>query len=275
MLFNYKMTISYDGSRYFGWEHQPGKDLTIQGKLEQVLFKLTGEQKEVIGAGRTDAGVHALGMTANVRLDSDRFTKEALDEFFPKLVQGCLPDVNSSYTHKYISAGIRDYMNRYLPDDICILDVTKASDRFHSRYNAVGKTYRYDCYIGDTKPVFDRKYCYIPEKMPDMDRMRLAASCLIGTHDFASFCGNARMKKSTVRKVDTIDITRSGDHLFFTYHGSGFLQYMVRILTGTLLEVGYGKRSPDSIPSLIEAKKRELAGFTAPAKGLCLIKVDY
>ena len=111
--------------------------------------------------------------------------------------------------------------------------------------------------------------------MPDVDAMKEAASHLMGTHDFASFCGNPKMKKSTVRMVDRIDIEKSGDYLRLTYHGSGFLQYMVRILTGTLLEVGFGQRSPQSIPELIEAKNRSLAGPTAPAKGLCLLKVDY
>lgn len=243
---NYRMTISYDGSRYYGWEHQPNTDMTIQGKLENVLALMVGEQVEVIGAGRTDAGVHAKGMTANVRLETSMTAAE-----------------------------IRDYMNRYLPDDICITEVKRASERFHSRYNAMGKTYCYTCYIGETKPVFDRKYVYTPEERPDIGRMREAAGYLMGTHDFASFCSNPRMKKSTVRCVDKIEIVPEGDYLRFTYHGTGFLQYMVRILTGTLLEVGFGKRSPESMKELLEAKNRSLAGFTAPARGLCLIKVDY
>ena len=123
--------------------------------------------------------------------------------------------------------------------------------------------------------MFDRKYVYVPEQRPDVERMREAAEYLMGTHDFASFCSNPRMKKSTVRKVDQIDIRQKGPYLTFTYHGTGFLQHMVRILTGTLLEVGYGKRTPESMEELLEAKKRALAGFTAPAKGLCLIRVDY
>ncbi|MCD8324098.1 MAG: tRNA pseudouridine(38-40) synthase TruA [Clostridiales bacterium] len=243
---NYKMLLSYDGSRYLGWEHQPNTDMTIQGKLEQVLSRMTGQETEVIGAGRTDAGVHARGMVANARMET------ALSE-----------------------TEIRDYMNRYLPDDICVRDVRQASDRFHSRYNARGKTYRYTCYVGECKPVFDRKYVYVPEDVPDVARMQKAAELLIGTHDFASFCSNPRMKKSTVRKVDRIEIVQKGAYLTFTYHGTGFLQHMVRILTGTLLEVGYGKREPESMEELIAARQRALAGFTAPAKGLCLMKVDY
>ena len=243
---NYKMTICYDGSRYFGWEHQPNTEMTIQGKLETVLNRLTEKEVKLIGAGRTDAGVHARGMTANVWLDPVEDEEE-----------------------------MRLTINQYLPEDICITDFRQASDRFHSRYNAVGKTYRYSCYVGDAKPVFDRKYVYALETVPDLERMRAAAEHLTGRHDFASFCGNPRMKKSTVRIVDRIEIRRQGDYLTLTYHGTGFLQYMVRILTGTLLEVGLGKRDPESIPDLIEAKDRRLAGFTAPARGLCLMEVDY
>ena len=204
------------------------------------------EETEVIAAGRTDAGVHARAMTANAFLDTDLSPDE-----------------------------IRDYMNRYLPDDICIREVRQASDRFHSRYNAVGKTYRYTCFTGPVKPVFDRKYVYYLEEVPDVDKMKEAAEFLKGQHDFKSFCSNPKMKKSTVRIVDRIDIVKKGAYITFTYHGTGFLQYMVRILTGTLLEVGYGRRTPDSMEDLLEACDRKLAGPTAPAQGLTMVKVDY
>ena len=240
------MTVSYDGSRYYGWEHQPNTPLTIQGKLESVLTEMTGSPIEVIGAGRTDAGVHALGMTANAHIESELSEKE-----------------------------IQDYLNQYLPEDICVRELSFASDRFHSRYNARGKTYRYTLWTGNLKPVFERKYVYVPEKIPDIGRMREAASYLVGEHDFASFCGNPKMKKSTVREIYSIDIRQNGDRLELTCHGKGFLQYMVRILTGTLLEAGTGKRDPAGMPALLEAKSRPLAGFTVPAKGLCLLKVDY
>ena len=243
---NYKIIISYDGSRYYGWEHQPNTELTIQGKLESVLAKLAGTNIDIIGAGRTDAGVHARGMTANFILDTELTTSE-----------------------------IRDYFNRYLPDDICVLEVHEASERFHSRYNALGKTYQYTCYCSHLKPVFDRKYVYCLDKTPDIAAMKKAASYLTGSHDFAAFCSNPKMKKSTVRKVDMIDITRKGDYIYFTYHGTGFLQHMIRILTGTLLEVGFGKRSPENMLELIESRNRSLAGATAPACGLCLLEVDY
>lgn len=243
---NYKMIISYDGTRFYGWEHQPNTDMTIQGKIETVLGRMTDSVVEVLGAGRTDAGVHARAMVANARFDTTLTEEE-----------------------------IRDYMNRYLPDDICIQEIRIASERFHSRYNAVGKTYCYSCYCGKTKPVFDRKYVLTLEEKPDIALMKKAARHLLGSHDFASFCSNPRMKKSTVRIVDKIDIVADGDYIRMIYHGTGFLQHMVRILTGTLLEVGLGKRDADSIPELILAKNRSLAGFTAPAQGLCLVEVDY
>lgn len=243
---NYKMIVAYDGSRYYGWEHQPNTELTIQGKLEAVLSLMADAPVEVIGAGRTDAGVHAKGMVANFHLDTPKKPEQ-----------------------------IQAYLNHYLPDDICVRDVRAAAQRFHSRYNATGKTYCYTCYLGALKPLFNRKYVYVPEEQPDIGRMIQAAEYLKGTHDFASFCGNPRMKKSTVREVDSIIIEQKGAYLNLTYHGTGFLQYMVRIMTGTLLEVGYGRRTPESMAELIEAKDRSQAGFTAPAKGLCLLKVDY
>lgn len=243
---NYKITVSYDGTRYSGWESHSSNDMTIQGRIENVLTRLAESPVKLIGAGRTDAGVHALGMIANFTINTTLSTHE-----------------------------LRNYLNRYLPEDICIKEVTKAAERFHSRYNAIGKTYRYTCYNGSLKPVFDRKYVYILENTPDIDKMRMAAGLLIGTHDFASFCGNARIKKSTIRTINSIEILKNGDYITFTYHGNGFLQYMVRIITGTLLEVGYGMRTPESMTELIESRHRALAGITVPACGLCLVKVDY
>ena len=247
---NYKMVVSYDGTRYFGWEHQPDTEMTIQGKLESVLNQMVqmpeGESVTVIGAGRTDAGVHARAMTCNVLLDTD------------------LPEED-----------IQAYMNRYLPDDISVNSVRIAADRFHSRFKAVGKSYRYTCWYVPSKPVFDRRYVTVLDKAPDVERMREAAEYLTGMHDYRSFCGNPRMKKSTVRVVDVIRIEESGSYIRFYYHGNGFLQNMVRIMTGTLLEVGLGKREPEDVAAIIEACDRKTAGYTAPAQGLCLMKVDY
>ncbi|MBE6940017.1 MAG: tRNA pseudouridine(38-40) synthase TruA [Ruminococcaceae bacterium] len=242
---NYKLVIAYDGTRFFGWERQPGRD-TIQGKLESVLQRLQGSPVDVIGAGRTDAGVHARAMVANVRLD----VPQSPDE-------------------------IRDYLNRYLPDAIAVRDVKEAGDRFHARYNALGKTYRYTCFDGPVKPVFDRRYVTMLDYSPDVERMQQAAALLTGQHDFASFCGNPRMKKSTVRLVDSITVERHRDRIHFTFHGTGFLQNMVRILVGTLLEVGRGYWEPEQVTTILESRDRKQAGPTAPPEGLCLMKVDY
>lgn len=247
---NYKLQISYDGTRFYGWERQPNKDMTIQGKLESVLSKMTNAPDDdpvnVNGSGRTDAGVHARGMVASVVLDTDMTEDE-----------------------------IQEYMNKYLPEDISVNEVRTCSERFHARYNALGKTYRYTCWYGAPKPVFDRKYVLVLEEKPDVDKMREAALLLIGTHDFKSFCGNKKMKKSTVRCVDAINIEESGNYIRFYFHGNGFLQNMVRILTGTLLEVGYGNIPVSDIKGILEACDRQKAGPTAPPEGLCLMKVDY
>ena len=242
---NFKLTISYDGSRYYGWERQPGKD-TIQGKLESVLSRMCDMEVNVIGAGRTDAGVHARAMVANAYMDTEKSPAE-----------------------------IRNYMNRYLPDDICVSEVREAADRFHARYRAVGKLYTYTCYVGDTKPVFNRRYVTVLDYQPDVAAMQQAAEYLQGEHDYRSFCSNPQMKKSTVRVVDSIEIVRRKDYLYFNFHGTGFLQNMVRILVGTLLEVGQGKRTPESVRDVLLAKDRKLAGFTAPPQGLSLMRVDY
>lgn len=243
---NYKLVICYDGSRYYGWEHQPDRD-TIQGKLESVLTRMCdGTFIDVVGAGRTDAGVHAKAMVANAVMDTILSEKE-----------------------------IRDYMNRYLPEDIAVKDVKVAAERFHARYRAVGKTYRYTCFYGPVKPVFNRKYVTMLDFVPDIKRMQQAASCLEGKHDYASFCGNPRMKKSTVRVVDRIQIEAKNGYLYMTFHGTGFLQNMVRIMVGTLLQVGKGERSPEEMTEILLGCNRQLAGPTAPPGGLCLEKVDY
>ncbi len=276
---NFKMKIRYDGTRFQGWESQPGVAMTIEGKIENVLRrmledemgegaltsektslktlgKISGEDAadnndnsmpvKVIASGRTDAGVHAIGQVANVHLDTDM-----------------------------TSADIQSYLNRYLPDDIAIEDSKDASERFHARYNALGKTYRYTCYYGDSKPVFDRKYVNVLDQEPDVRAMRQAAEYLIGTHDFKSFCANPRMRKSTVRCVDSIEIEKEGPYIRMYFHGNGFLQNMVRILSGTLLEVGFGRMTPERVGEILEAKDRKLAGPTAKAQGLCLMEVDY
>jgi tRNA pseudouridine38-40 synthase len=245
-LRNIKLTIAYDGSRYNGWQRQDNTDNTIQGKFEQLLSRMTGEEIEIHGSGRTDGGVHAHGQVAHFHTNSQMSREEMLA-----------------------------YINEYLPMDIAVLDIRDAAERFHSRLNVKRKTYCYHIWNSPIPNVFLRKYSYqVPEPL-DLPSMEQAASYLLGTHDFKSFCSRKKMKKSTVRMIESIQIEKNGDEILLTYKGNGFLYNMVRILTGTLIEVGKGLRSPEDIPSVIEAKNREMAGFTAPPQGLFLEKVDY
>ena len=243
---NYKLTIQYDGSRYDGWQKQGNTDNTIQGKLEAVLSRLAGEAVEVHGAGRTDAGVHAGGQVASVRLPEERPEAELLE-----------------------------HLNRYLPEDIAVTSVQQAPERFHARLNAKGKLYRYSIRLGSIPDVFRRRYQYQVEPPLDIAAMRAAAENLCGTHDYRAFCSNKRYKKSTVRTVYSIDIRVSGRNMDIFFHGNGFLYNMVRILTGTLLEVGLGEKSPDDMDSILADLDRSRAGKTAPAQGLCLVSVEY
>ena len=243
---NYKLTIQYDGSRYDGWQRQGNTDNTIQGKLEGVLSRLAEEPIEIQGAGRTDAGVHAEGQVASVKLP------------------GTLP-----------AAEVMAYLNQYLPDDIAVVAAEVADDRFHARLNAVGKVYRYSIRMGACPDVFRRKYQYRVEETLNIDAMKKAASLLTGTHDYRAFCSNKRYKKSTVRTVSTIDIEVNNADLTITFRGDGFLYNMVRILTGTLLEVGQGLRTHEEMPSILSSLDRTKAGKTAPAQGLTLVKVEY
>ncbi|MBP3489916.1 MAG: tRNA pseudouridine(38-40) synthase TruA [Roseburia sp.] len=243
---NYRMAIQYDGTRYRGWQSLSDTDATIQGKLETVLSQMTGEEVAVIGSGRTDAGVHAIGQVANFHLQGT-FDEHAL-----------LAD-----------------LNRYLPEDIAVSSLELVDDRFHSRYQATRKTYRYRIHTGEIPEVFERKYVYDYRTPLDVGRMREAAGLLCGTHDFKSFCGNRRMKKSTVRTIYEIRVEELPGELQLYFTGDGFLQNMIRILTGTLIEIGDGRRAPQDVTRILAAKDREAAGYTAPACGLTLINVEY
>lgn len=260
---NYRFLIQYEGSRYAGWQKLPGKEQTIQGKLEAVLEKMTGDRVAVIGSGRTDAGVHAKGQVANAHFATKLSEEEILQ-----------------------------YMNRYLPEDIGILEVTKVSEGFHSRYHAVEKCYLYRLSVSAAPDVFQRRYVYeygreclknrageIQDgkalKGLDLSSMKEAAAFLVGEHDFQSFCGRKMKKKSSVRNIHAIEIGERDGELQFLYRGDGFLFHMVRILTGTLLEVGEGKRKPEDMKEILASETRENAGRTMPAKGLTLLWVRY
>ena len=245
---NYKMILQYEGTRFDGWQKQKNTERTVQGKLEQVLSRLAGQEVEVQGAGRTDAGVHALGQTASFRLDTELKDGE-----------------------------LKEYLNRYLPENIAVLELEQAPSRFHARLNACWKAYRYQLSYGEKKPVFDRRLVYRLEQEPDFEAMRRAARFLVGTHDFRAFCANKHMKKSTVRTVYDIRIEfgEKTGRSSILFCGDGFLYHMVRILTGTLLEVGFGKRKAEEMEKILEDRDRAKAGFTAPPEGLFLEKVSY
>lgn len=246
MMKNYRMVLEYDGSRYDGWQKQGNSSQTIQGKIEGVLERMAGVPVEIHGSGRTDAGVHALAQTANFHADVSMSEKE-----------------------------IKDYLNKYLPEDIGVKSVEQASDRFHSRLNGIEKTYLYRIETGEKKQVFERKYIYGLFQPLNVKEMERAASFLIGEKDFKSFCSNKKLKKSSVRILKSIEFKQEGSKLFIRYTGNGFLYNMVRILTGTLIEVGLGQRRAEEMKEILEAKERSGAGFTAPPEGLFLEKVYY
>lgn len=251
---NYKITLQYEGTRYDGWQKQGNTANTIQGKLEAVLGRLAGEPVEVHGSGRTDAGVHALEQVANFRLPD-----------------GCRAE------DFRLPQAILEAMNRYLPEDIRVTGIWPVSDRFHSRLSAVKKVYRYQIETGPKRDVFVRRTQYGLGRGLDVEAMKQAAALLTGTHDYKSFCGNKKMKKSTVRTVESIQIQREPDGSLVTlvFTGDGFLQHMVRIMAGTLIEVGLGEREPGEMTEILEAKDRQRAGFLAPAGGLTLARVIY
>ena len=206
---NIRLDICYDGTRYRGWQRLPGKDDTLQGKLETTLSRLLGEQIEISGSGRTDAGVHARGQVANFHTESTMPCAEIL-------------------------AGLR----RYLPEDIGIYSCKDVSPRFHARLNAKEKTYRYRIWNSDMPCVFDRRFVTVLPEELDVEAMRSAAAHLLGEHDFSAFCGNPKFKKSTVRYIRSIEIQRQGEELRLEITGNGFLHKMVRIIVGALVEVG-------------------------------------
>lgn len=245
MMQNYRMTIQYDGTRYQGWQRQTSTGNTIQGKLEEILSKMCDKKVEIDGAGRTDAGVHSRGQTASFMIDTDKTPEE-----------------------------IRDYINRYLPEDIAVTRLTVAGNRFHARLNATGKHYRYRIRTSPLQDVFERRYVYHLGQTLDVDAMRKGAELLSGTHDFKAFTSNHRTKKSTVRSI-RIEIKETPEELILEYTGDGFLYHMVRILTGTLVEIGQGERKPEEIPDIISSKERSRAGMLVPAQGLCLEEVWY
>ena len=243
---NYKLTIQYEGTRYKGWQEQKTTDATIQGRIQRVLERMSGEEIDLQGSGRTDAGVHAKAQIAHFHMKALGDTEQ-----------------------------IKDYLNTYLPEDIAVKKVELVDERFHSRLNAKSKTYEYRIYKGAKPDVFERRYVVPIEETLDVEEMKRAAAYLEGTHDFNAFCGNRRMKKSTVRTIFQIEIRETEEEIRLRFTGSGFLQNMVRILTGTLVEVGRRERNAEDMKEILESRDRQKAGRLMPAKGLTLIEVVY
>lgn len=241
----YRLILSYDGTGYKGWQRLPDGKPTVQGRVEKALFEIFGEAVEISGSGRTDAGVHARGQVVSFQA----------------------PVMS---TQKLLGQ-----LRHLLPGDIGALSLDYAADRFHARLCATEKTYVYRVWNSSQPDVFGRRYrCPVPQKL-DVEKMRQGAALLLGKHDFLAFCANKHFKKSSVRELKCLQITEHGPELCFILTADGFLHHMVRIIVGTLLEIGMGKREVDSIPQILESHRRELAGETAPACGLCLEEVCY
>ena len=242
---NLRLDICYDGTRYRGWQRLSGVDNTIQGKLEQTLSRILGESVEISGSGRTDAGAHANCQVANFHCESDLPSYEILTQ-----------------------------LRRYLPEDIGIYSCREVHPRFHARLNAKTKTYCYRIWNSDEPCVFQRRFVTVLPEQLDLNAMQRAAALLEGEHDFSAFCAAKGKKKSTVRTVYRIQIQRVDQELRFTFTGNGFLYNMVRIMVGTLVEVGLGLRTVESVTQLFGANRAE-AGRLMGAQGLCLMEVTY
>jgi tRNA pseudouridine38-40 synthase len=240
-----KLIIEYDGTNYAGWQVQPN-GLAVQQVLEEALARMLGAPARLHSSGRTDAGVHARGMVAAFRTERE------------------LP----------LSA-FSDGLNTLLPTDVVVKDAAEAPPEFNPRYDALGKHYRYTIYNGQRRSPLVRFYAWHLRGKLDMGAMREAAGHFVGEHDFASFRTTGCAARTTVRRIDSMDIVRNGDSIHIDVRGSGFLRNMVRIMVGTLVEIGLGKRSPGMIAAILAGEAGASAGATAPAHGLCLMEVVY
>ena len=242
---NIRLLIEYDGTNYAGWQWQKNA-ITIQETLSKAIEQVIQEKVAIYGAGRTDAGVHALGQVANFNTTS------------------IIP------SERLIRA-----INFYLPRDITIKDAADVPESFHAQYCAVSKVYQYTLSNDWVRTSLNRDFCYVCGFQLDMDKMTNAAQYLIGTHDFTSFTTRALQEKNRIRTVKRMEIKKEGKYIYFTVEADGFLYNMVRSIVGTLIEVGRGKIAVENVKDILDARNRNLAGPTAPAKGLCLMEVKY
>ncbi len=247
-----RLLVAYDGTRFCGWQRQENGP-TIQAALEDALLPFSDREVDgqivpptMFGAGRTDAGVHALGQVASVQIG----TPHPVD-------------------------AIQRALNVQLDRDIRVLQVSDAPEGFNARFDAIGKTYRYRIVTGDVVSPFAHRYVWHHPQPLDVAAMQAAVPALIGRHDFSAFMSSGSDVLDTVRAVDRADLHVTGDELVFEVHGDGFLRHMVRAIVGTLVDVGTGRRDPRSMGVLVDSRNRGDAGDTAPAQGLTLVSVDY
>ncbi len=243
---NYKIIVHYDGSRYKGWQRLGNTPETIQTKLENILKEQFNKEVEIVGASRTDAGVHSRGQTANFKLEEYVSTEMLLEIF-----------------------------NKYLPEDISVVSVENVDERFHSRYNVKCKTYVYYIWNETYINPFNRKYAMHINEDLDIEKMKQASKYFIGVKDFTSYSTSSSKKKSMVREINSIYVEKQDGLIKITFMGKSFLYNMIRRMTGSLIEVGLGNIEPEDIPIIINNKERKKSGLIAPAKGLFLEKIQY
>jgi tRNA pseudouridine38-40 synthase len=242
---NVRLLLEYDGSRYAGWQRQPDQP-TVQEAVETALHHLTQETVSVVGAGRTDSGVHALGQVASFRIAREWTSRQ--------WIRG---------------------LNAWLPDDVAVREAATVADGFHARYAATGKLYEYRILNRAERPALERAYVWHVHKPLEQTRMEQAAAHLVGSHDFSSFEGTLTDNEDPVCDLRQLSVTRQGDLVLLQAYADRFLKHMVRAIVGTLVEVGHGKRAADSLKAVLAAQDRTAAGRTAPAHGLYLVRVDY
>ena len=245
MAKNIQLIISYKGTRYAGWQFQKNA-LSVEACLLEAIKAVTGEKVKLYGSGRTDAGVHAIGQAANFMTDST------------------IPPERFALA-----------LNTKLPRDIRIMKSRAVADDFHSRYNAAGKIYVYQIYNAPIESPLYWDYTWHVRENLDLDLMKQAAGNFLGWHDFKGFMSTGSCVKTTERRIDEINIEKDGPLITLNFRGNGFLYNMVRIITGTLVEVGEKRIDVKSVPDIIKSGDRERAGITAPAQGLFLKKVIY
>lgn len=243
---NYKLTFCYDGTRYRGWQNQNNVTNTIQHKMEMVLSDILHEPTSLQASGRTDAGVHAHMQVANFHSSQDLETDKILSQ-----------------------------LRHQLPQDIGALILEKVPDSFHARLNCTGKSYRYYLWNSEDPCVFQRRYRTVLTEPLDLVAMQNAATLFLGTHDFSAFTSSRNKKHSSVRTIREITIRKEGPEIIMEYSADGFLYNMVRILTGSLIEVGLGEKTKEDLIDALESGIRADAGFTAPPQGLFLWNVEY